>query len=280
MEWESLLGTIYTYAATWGIRIVGVLVALLVAWAFAGWVQRAINKRLGARLDPSLTKFFASLARYAIIAGAVVGCLGVFGIQTASFAAVIAAAGLAIGLAFQGTLSNFAAGVMLLVFRPFKVGDLVRLADMIGVVEEIDLFTSSINTPDNRRIIMPNGTIVSNVIENLNAQDRRRVDIAVGVDYAADIDEVRKVLEKAVEDVPKILDDPGPQIFLAELGSSSVDWQVRLWCEPANYWDVHQAGIRAAKMALDKAGISIPFPQQDVHLDENVVKALKGDKAA
>lgn len=280
MEWESLLSTIYTYGATWGIRIVGVLVALLVAWVFAGWVQRSINKSLASRLDPSLTKFFASLVRYAIIAGAVVGCLGVFGIQTASFAAVIAAAGLAIGLAFQGTLSNFSAGVMLLVFRPFKVGDLVNISGIVGVVEEIDLFTSAINTPDNRKIIIPNGSIVSNVIENLNAQDRRRVDVAVGVDYSADVDEVRKILEKCVEEVPNILEDPKPQIFLAELGASSVDWQVRLWCEPSNYWDVHQAGIRAVKIALDEAGISIPFPQQDVHLDTDVVEALTATKAA
>jgi small conductance mechanosensitive channel len=280
MDWEDLLNTLYTYAATWGIRIVGVLVALFFAWVFAGWVQRAINKRLGPKLDPSLTKFFASLIRYAIIAGAVVGCLGVFGIQTASFAAVIAAAGLAIGLAFQGTLSNFAAGVMLLVFRPFKVGDLVNLSGMVGVVEEIDLFTSALNTPDFRRIIIPNGQIVSNIIENLTNNDRRRVDIAVGVDYGADVDEVREVLEKCIEVVPKLLEDPEPQIFLSELGASSVDWQVRLWCDPSDYWDVHQAGIRAAKKALDEAGISIPFPQQDVHLDPEVLEAIKGGKAA
>jgi len=279
MDVESLLNTVYTYAATWGIRIVGVLVALFVAWAFAGWVQRTINKRLGAKLDPSLTTFFASLLRYAIIAAAVVGCLGVFGIQTASFAAVIAAAGLAIGLAFQGTLSNFAAGVMILVFRPFKVGDVVQVAGVIGKVEEIDLFTSALSTPDNRRIIVPNGTIVANIIENMTHHETRRVDVPVGVDYAADIDEVRKVLEGCLKDIPDILEDPEPQIFLSELGASSVDWQVRVWSTPAKYWDVRQATVRAAKKALDEAGISIPFPQQDVHLDPEVVKALGGRAA-
>jgi len=280
MDWEALLNTLYTYAATWGIKIIGVLVALLVAWTFAGWVQRTINKRLSNRIDPSLVKFFASLLRWAIIAGAVVGCLGVFGIQTASFAAVIAAAGLAIGLAFQGTLSNFSAGVMILIFRPFKVGDFVQVAGVAGKVEEVDLFTSALSTPDNRRIIVPNGTIVSNIIENMTHNETRRVDVPVGVDYSADIDEVREVLEKCIKDIPKTLEEPAPQIFLAELGGSSVDWQIRVWTAPADYWDVRQAIVRAAKKSLDEAGISIPFPQQDVHLDPEVVKALGGRDAA
>ena len=280
MDIEALLGTISEFGVTWGIKIVGVIVALFVAWLFAGWAQRTINKRLTGRFDPSLTKFFASLIRYAVIGGAIVGCLGVFGIETASFAALIAAMGLAIGLAFQGTLSNFAAGVMLLIFRPFKVDDLVIIDGRVGVVEGIELFTTLINTPDNRKVIIPNGAVFSNTIENLTHNPARRVDIPVGVDYGADIDEVRSVLEAAVPEIPGIMSDPEPQVFLEGLGASSVDWQVRVWCDPEDYWDVYQATIRASKKALDTAGISIPFPQQDLHLDPDVTDALKTLKAA
>lgn len=272
---DAILAALWGFLMTWGPRVIGVLFALFVAWVFAGWVQRTIVRRLSKRLDVSLVKFFASLARYGIIIGAVVGCLGVFGIQTASFAAVIAAGGLAIGLAFQGTLSNFAAGIMLLVFRPFKVGDVVRIDSNVGSVEEIELFTTAMNTPDNRRIIIPNSKVFGNTIENLTAQDRRRVDVAVGVEYSADIDEVRAVLEKVAAGIPNALEEPPPQVFLEALGGSSVDWQVRIWATPDEYWDVYQATIRGVKLALDEAGIGIPFPQQDVHLDTELIAALR-----
>jgi small conductance mechanosensitive channel len=256
-----------------------VLVLLFIAWIIAGWSRRALQSTLEKRsFDLTLTRFFSNLLRYGILIVAAVGCLGVFGIETTSFAAVIAAAGLAIGLAFQGTLSNFAAGVMLLVFRPFKVGDFVAVAGIMGTVEEIDLFTSNLTTVDNRLLVVPNSSIFGAVIENFNHHDTRRVDVPVGVDYGADVDRTREVLEGMVDAIPGVLKEPEPQVFLAELGASSVDWQVRVWCKTDDFWDVHQATVRAAKAALDQAGLGIPFPQVDVHFDEPAIAALAGKR--
>lgn len=256
-------------------KVVGVLLVLLIAWAIAGWAESAVRKGLEKRgFDSTLTRFFAKLTRYVILLGAVLGCLGVFGIQTASFAAVLAAAGFAVGLAFQGTLGNFAAGVMLLVFRPFKVGDFVEVSGETGVCEHIDLFTCEFRTLDNRKLIIPNGSVFGSTITNYTGYEIRRVDIDVGAEYSASIDATRAALEKAAANVPGMIKDPAPQVFLNSLGSSSVDWQVRVWCKTGDYWDVWQATTRACKLALDEAGIGIPFPQQDVHLDEAVIKAL------
>jgi small conductance mechanosensitive channel len=275
--WETLVGL----GATWGVRIIGVLIALLVASMISKWGQRALVRSLERRsFDLTLTRFFGALVRYAILGGAIIGCLGVFGFQTASFAAAIAAIGLAIGLALQGTLSNFAAGVMLLVFRPFKVGDLIKVAGQLGIVEQLQLFTTDLKTLDNRKLVVPNSSIFGAVIENITHHPIRRVDIPVGVTYGADIAETRKVLETVPGKVEGVLTDPAPQIFLAELGASSVDWQVRVWCKTDAYWDVYQATIEATKHALDSAGLEIPFPQTDVHLDKEVIDAMGGKRAA
>jgi small conductance mechanosensitive channel len=261
----------------YGPKVVGVLVAIFAAWIIAGWLESAVRKSLERRnFDATLTRFFSKMARYLILIGVILGCLGVFGIETASFAAVIAAAGFAIGLAFQGTLGNFSAGVMLLVFRPFKVGDFVEVNDDTGTCEHIDLFTCEFRTLDNKKLIIPNSAVFGSTITNYTGYDTRRVDIDVGADYAADIDATRKALEQAAANVPGKLADPAPQVFLKALGGSSVDWQVRVWCKTADYWDVWQATTQACKASLDAAGIGIPFPQQDVHLDDEVVKALAG----
>jgi small conductance mechanosensitive channel len=177
-------------------------------------------------------------------------------------------------MAFQGTLGNFAAGIMLLVFRPFKVGDFVEVNDDTGVCEHIDLFTCEFRTLDNRKLIIPNGAVFGSTITNYTGYDVRRVDVDVGADYSASIDATRKALETSAAGVPGMIKDPAPQVFLKGLGGSSVDWQVRVWCKTDDYWDVWQATVRACKVSLDEAGIGIPFPQQDVHLDEAVIKAL------
>ncbi len=259
----------------YGPKVIGVLLALVLALMIAGWTERVVRAALERRnFDATLTRFFAKLARYFILIAAVLGCLGVFGIQTASFAAVLAAAGFAIGLAFQGTLGNFAAGVMLLVFRPFKVGDYVEVNGETGTCEHIDLFTCEFRTLDNRKLIVPNGSVFGNTITNYAGYEMRRVDIDVGAEYSADVDATRAALEKAAARVEGRLADPPPQVFLKGLGDSSIDWQVRVWCKTPDYWDVWQATVRATKLALDEAGIGIPFPQRDVHFDEAVVKAL------
>lgn len=259
----------------YGPKVLGVLLALFFAWVIASWTERGVRSALEKRnFDATLTRFFAKLGRYLILIGAVLGCLGVFGIQTASFAAVLAAAAFAVGMAFQGTLGNFAAGIMLLAFRPFKVGDFVEVNGETGTCEHIDLFTCEFRTLDNKKLIIPNGAVFGSTITNYTGYELRRVDIDVGAEYSADVDATRAALEQAAASIPGMVKDPAPQVFLKGLGDSSVDWQVRIWCKTGDFWDVWQATIQACKASLDQAGIGIPFPQQDVHLDESVIKAL------
>lgn len=264
----------------YALQAIGVLFALLVGWTVAGWTRRSMEQAFErTKFDLTLGRFFANLARYAILTGTVLGCLGAFGVETTSFAAVIGAAGLAVGLAFQGSLSNFSSGVMLLVFRPFKVGDVVNVAGVLGTVEQIELFTTVIKTPDNRKMVVPNTTIFSGNIENITALPTRRVDVNVGVDYSADIDETRKILEEVIAKTEKRIEDPVSVVFLKGLGGSSVDWVLRVWCKTEDYWAVHEAVTRATKMALDGAGIGIPFPQMDVHFDAKGLRTIV-DKSA
>lgn len=264
--WPTTLGNL---ATQYGVRIIGVLFALWLTMKLANWMQSRITQTLQARkFDTTLSIFFGKLARWGLIIAAVLACLGVFGIETTSFAAIIGAAGLAVGLAFQGTLSNFAAGIMLLVFRPFKVGDYIAVSGVEGTVKEIGLFTIALDTLQNHRLILPNSAVAGTQLDNVTHHECRRVDINVGVDYGADIDATREVLEKAMQGLECRNPEWGHQVFLVGLGASSVDWQLRVWSSPEDYWTVYEAIIRAAKYALDEAGIGIPFPQMDVHLDK------------
>jgi len=273
---EQTLEFLIEQGREWGVKIGGVLIALFAAWVVSSWLSGTVRRTLERRkFDATLTRFFAKMVRYAILTFAALGCLGVFGIETTSFAAVIAAAGLAVGLAFQGTLSNFASGVMLLIFRPFKVGDFVDAGGVSGVVEEIELFTVDIKTPDNKRVIVPNSAVFGSTITNYTHYDTRRVDIDVGVDYAATTEETRAKLETVPGRVEGVLEDPAPQIFLKSLGGSSVDWVVRVWCKTDDFWDVYQRTIHETKLVLDDAKLGIPFPQMDVHLDAEAVEALR-----
>jgi len=248
--------------------IVGVIIFLVVSFVVSGWVGRLTARAMRrGKLEETLSRFLGNLARWAVLVLAFIACLGVFGVETTSFAAVIGASALAIGLAFQGSLSNVAAGVMLLIFRPFKVGDFIEVCGQSGNVAELTLFSTELDTLDNKRIIIPNGAIFGSTIENVTHHATRRVDVAVGVDYAADLDRTREVLVAAAGSVAGGLAAPPPQAVLCGLGDSSVDWQVRLWTDTANYWAVRDALTRAVKMALDDAAISIPFPQRDVHMD-------------
>ena len=264
-EWFSpeMLSQITDYV----VRIAGVLLLLFIARIVAGWVSGIVIKGLErANFDRTLTRFFGKLARYAILVMAVLACLGVFGVETTSFAAVIAAAGFAIGLAFQGTLSNFSSGVMLLAFRPFEVGDYIVTAGQEGIVAEIGLFVTSLNTLDNRKVIVPNSEVAGGVIENYTAEPLRRVDVNVGVEYSADLRKTREVLETVVQGDPQREDGEKSYAYLLDLGDSSVNWQLRVWAKPDHYWDVRERVTQAAKEALDNAGIGIPFPQMDVHM--------------
>ena len=262
---EKLVG----YAITFGLNLAGAVAVLFFAWVIAGWLAGLASRSLArAKVDETLARFLAPMVRWLVILLAVLACLSIFGIETTSFAAVLGAAGLAVGLAFQGTLSNFAAGVMLLVFRPFKVGDVVNISGETGVVFEIQIFTTSIDTFDNRRIIVPNGGIFGATIENITFHSKRRADVDVGVDYSADIDQTRELLMKAAQSVEGQLQDEEPAVVLLNLGASSVDWSVRVWAPTSDFAAVKQATIRAVKRTLDEAGIGIPYPQMDVHLDQ------------
>ena len=251
-----------------GIGIVIIVVSLFIAGRVRSIVAKTMRK---ARVDETLGSFFSQLARWAIIAIGLVSAIGYMGVPTASFAAVIGGASLAIGLAFQGSLGNLAAGVMLLVFRPFKIGDVVQVGGITAKVTQIDLFTTMLDTPDNRRIIMPNGNIFGNEIENITYHPTRRVDVSVGTEYPADLDRVREVLMGAAKSVEGGLSDPEPVVYLKEFGASSIDWAVRVWANTPDFWAVKERLTRQIKYDLDKADIGIPFPQMDVHIDGKVI---------
>ncbi len=241
-----------------------VLAALFVARRLSRLIERSCER---ANIDATLAKFGGKLLSWGVMVLAVVMAMGTFGIKTTSFAAILGAAGLAIGLAMQGTLSHFAAGVMLLIFRPFKVGDVVEVGGKVGKIDEIDIFFTALDTFDNRRFILPNGQVFGHAIENVSFHPERRADVQVGVDYAADLDRTREVLEAAALAVPGQVAERPPQVVLAGLGASAVDWEVRIWAPQDDFLNVLQAGRRGVKQALDAAGINIPFPQMDVHLD-------------
>lgn len=248
-------------------KVVGVVVLLFVAWTVSKWAGKRVTKTSEERLDLTIARFLGSLTQYLIMIMALLGCLNIFGFETTSFAAVLGAAGLAIGLAMQGTLSNFSAGLMLLIFRPFKVNDVISTAGVTGKVINLSLFTTELDTPDNRRLIVPNGSIFGSTIENITFHDTRRVDVSVGTDYPADISQTRDVLLSAVANLDGVHADPAPVAYLTELGASSIDWSVRIWTNTTDYWDVRERATQAIKHALDNADIGIPYPQMDVHLD-------------
>ncbi len=268
---DAIQGFDYSFLLPVLLNVLGAVALLIATLIVAGWASRAARRGLErSKLDETLAQFFSSLARYAVILLGGLAVLSVFGISVASFAAILAAVGLAVGLALQGTLSHFAAGVMLLLFRPFKVGDVVSVAGETGKVDSIGLFSSTIDTPDNRRLIIPNGEISSSTIENITHHDTRRVDVSVGTDYSADLGATRTALESVTTSVKGGLADPAPQVYLSELGGSSIDWSVRVWANTEDYWAVREQLTNDIKYALDSKGIGIPFPQMDVHIDGSV----------
>jgi len=256
------------YLETYGIDALKVIVIILVAIVLAGAFQRIVTRAcMKSKIDETLARFFGKAAKYATLIFAFVTVLSVFGVATTSFAAVLGASALAIGLAFQGALGNLAAGLMLLFFRPFKVGDVVTVSSTTAKVVEIDLFSTVLDTFDNQRVIVPNGQVFNNTITNISFHDTRRVDVAVGTEYPADLDKARETLMNAARSIEEILPDPEPAVVLLELGDSSINWAVRVWVNADDFWPVKDKLTRAVKVHLDEAGIGIPFPQMDVHLD-------------
>ena len=253
-------------------RGAGGMLFVVIGWIAAAWLKRLIRRvSQDQGLDPTLTSFAASAARYAVVVMTLLSALSLFGIETTSFTAVIGATSLAVGLALQGTLSNLASGLLLIGFRPFRVGDFIRSNGESGTVEEITLFTTILRTVDNRVIIIPNGPIFSGTIENITLKTQRRVDVAIGVGYDADLKKTREVLHAVYADLEEVLtEDKGapsnPVVALTNLGPSSVDWSIRVWCSSDKYWVLREQLLERTKTYLDEAGINIPYPQMDVHL--------------
>ena len=255
--------------SAWGISVIGAVALLIVGRFVAGWIRSSITKGLTrAGTDASLIPFFASMAYYVVLAVVLIAVLNLFGIETTSLIAVVGAAGLAVGLALQGTLSNFAAGVMLLIFRPIRVGDFVETCGFMGTIKEIAIFNTILTTGDNKTVILPNGAVSNGAITNFSAQDTRRVDIVFGVGYDADLKQAKEVLAGLIRADERILKDPEPLIVISALGDSAVDITTRSWVNSADYWAVYFELMENAKVAFDNAGINIPYPQTDVHLHQ------------
>jgi small conductance mechanosensitive channel len=271
----SLLGaasawdTFSANATQFIMRTLAVIALFFIASYIAKRVKSLILAGLErAHFDTTLSRFFSTMAYWGLMLLTILTSLSVFGVETTSFAAVIGAASLAIGLAFQGTLSHLAAGVMLLIFRPFKVGDVINVSGVLGKVDTIDLFTTSLDTPDNRRVIVPNGAVFGATIENATYHKIRRVDVQVGTDYGANLDTVRQTLEGVIASLPNLVSDPDRKhvVILVGLGDSSINWEVRVWAHTVDFFAVKEALTRAVKVGLDAANISIPFPQRDLHI--------------
>lgn len=240
------------------------LVVLIIGWMVAGLVSGLVRRKVNSsmRLDKTLGNFMASLVKWVILLMVLIAVLGIFGIEATSLVAVLGAATLAIGLALQGTLSDLAAGVMLIVFRPYKLGQYVDIGGTSGTVKDVNLFITELVTPDNVQIIVPNGQAWGAIITNFSHHDTRRVDLTFGIDYGDDADKAMKIITDLAKADGRVHDDPEPWVRVTNLGDSSVDLTARLWCDAADYWDIKFEMTKAVKEAFDKGGVSIPYPHQ------------------
>ena len=267
---DNILITIQGLIAVYGLKILAAVLILVIGRFVAILLKKVIHKLLKrSKVEETLVSFITSISYVAMMAFIIIAALGQLGIQTASFVVVLGAAGLAVGLALQGSLSNFAAGLLMIIFKPFKAGDFIEAGGSAGVVEEIGIFTTVLKTPDNKQVIIPNSGVTGGNITNFSAKDQRRVDIVAGVSYKDDLDKVRRVLEQILSEDERILKDPAPMIGVLALADSSVNFAVRSWVKTENYWNVFFDTQEKIKKRFDAEGISIPFPQQDVHLFKN-----------
>jgi len=271
---QAAIDQMILIATTYGMSVIAAIVTLIIGLWIAGWSKRTIQKMLNRRenMDLMLSGFLSSLVKYLIIAFTLIAVLGKFGVQTTSLIAVLGAAGLAIGLALQGTLSNVAAGVMLLIFRPFKVGDYVDAGGIAGTVKDVTLFTSELSTPDNVQIIVPNAEIWGTAIKNFSGYATRRVDLVVGISYGDNIDDAFKAVQDAIAGDSRVHKDPAPMVAVTDLGDSSVNLTVRVWTNGSDYWAVKFDLTKAIKEKLDASGIEIPFPQRVVHMQKEAAE--------
>jgi len=265
---QQIVDQVTAILAVYGLNVVGALVLLIIGFWIAGRGAAFTRRALGKvkNFDVTLIRFLSSLVRYTIIAVTIVAVLGRFGVETTSLLAVLGAAGLAIGLALQGTLSNVAAVVMLLIFRPFKIGDFVEVSGEVGTVQGITLFVTEMSTGDNVHIIIPNAQVWGSAVKNYSFHSTRRIDLVIGVGYDDDLNKARDAILSTITADARALKDPAPLVAVSELGDSSVNFVVRIWCVSGDYWALRFDLLKALKERLDRDGLSIPYPQHDVHL--------------
>ena len=264
---EDILKQIQAVVAEYGLQVIGALATIIIGIWIAKMLAKYTGKLLRKRdVDETLTKFLVSLVRIGLITFVIISAASQVGIQTASFVAVIGAAGLAIGFALQGSLSNLAAGVMLIIFKPVKVGDYIEGGGATGSVESVGIFVTTLVTVDNKVVYIPNSTLTGGNITNFTAKDKRRVDMVFGISYNDDIDKARNAINEVINANPKILQEPKADILVSELGDSSVNFNVRPWVNTADYWNVYFDVHERIKKKFDEQNISIPFPQRDVHM--------------
>jgi small conductance mechanosensitive channel len=263
----NVLDTLMIWVTQYSVKLLAAILIFIVG----RWISKRLSKLLGRLLeknnvDVTLIRFAENLIYYALIVVVIIAAIGQLGINTTSFLTIVGAAGLAIGLALKDSLSNFAAGVMLILFRPFRVGDYVGAGGVNGTVKGITMFNTVLHTPDNQVIIVPNGMITSNVITNVTANDTRRVDLVIGISYDDEITKAKEILTGIINADKRVLPNPAPQIAVSELADSSVNLVVRPWVKSEDYWSVYFDLTEKIKTTFDKEGISIPYPQQDVHI--------------
>jgi small conductance mechanosensitive channel len=265
--WDEVIILLKTTGLDFAINLATAIIIFVVGRIFVRLLTRGMRKVMEQRdVDKTLVSFVSNLVGMVLLIFVIIAAVNALGVQTTSFIAILGAAGLAIGLALQGSLSNFASGVLIVLFRPYKVGDWIEAAGISGSVEEVQILTTVLKTGDNKQVIVPNGQIMDSIITNYSANDRRRVDMTVGVSYEDNLDKVRKTLEELVSADDRILDDPACTIAVSELADSSVNFVLRPWTATADYWGVKFDLTEAIKKRFDEEGISFPFPQQDVHL--------------
>jgi small conductance mechanosensitive channel len=267
MNIDEILQKISEYLAEYGLKVVGALIIFAVGRWGAKLLSKLVSRAMAkARMDKTLATFSENLFYTLLLVFVVIAAVTTAGVPTTSFVAVLGAAGLAVGLALSGSLSNFSAGVLLMIFKPMKVGDFVEIGGIKGTVKEIQIFNTLIDTPDNVRAIIPNAKVTGDNIKNYTANGTRRVDLVIGVSYDDDLKKTKEVIEGVLAADRRVLKEPASTVAVSELADSSVNFVVRPWVKSADYWDIYFGVTQKVKEALDENGISIPYPQRDVHM--------------
>ena len=270
LDFSKMLNTVYGLLTVYGLRVIAAIVIFIVGrWVALGVAKLIKRIMLKSNVDETLVSFVRNLCYVALLAFVVIAALNQLGIQTASLIAVLGAAGLAIGLALQGSLGNFAAGVLMVIFKPFKVGDFIEGAGTAGIVEKVEIFTTQLKTPDNKTVIVPNAKLTGDNITNFTVKGTRRVDFVFGISYGDDIDKARSIIKEIIDQDERVMKEPEPMIVVSELADSSVNLTVRAWTAASDYWSFYFDTIEDVKKQFDAQDVSIPFPQRDVHVYEH-----------